>query len=119
MAFNFTRLQKVANSMISRWGAQCSLRRTVGGVIQDRPCICAIAQFHPLEHRGQMLDTTDRLAFVSPIGVTIAPDKELDSLITYIPGTSPPQVDEILKITKNGKIAPAGVVVYWELEVRA
>jgi len=40
-------------------------------------------------------------------------------LVTFIPNTNPPQEDEQLHIAAPaGKVAPAGIVIYWELQVR-
>jgi hypothetical protein len=54
---------------------------------------------------------------MSAVGLTVSPDHEQDRLVTLVFGST--VEDEVLKIiAPPKKIAPAGDMVYWELQVQ-
>jgi hypothetical protein len=60
---------------------------------------------------------TDRRALVSAVGLTVEPDSEQDKLVTLNPVTG--AENETLRIIAPiGKLAPTGIVIYWELQIR-
>lgn len=109
MAYNYARAQNVAHRMISKYGAPAVLRRTEG----DRPCIACELDFTPQE-TTKLANPTARLFLVSVPGVTVPPNNEKDRLVTFKGDGSE---NEVLKIiAPTGHLAPAGIVVYWELQ---
>jgi hypothetical protein len=119
---NFAGSRQRADRMIRKWGVPGVLRRASG----DRPCWVVIQDYSPIERVGKMIDPVDRLALVSAIerGSTnkllLAPDREQDRLVTFVPGSDPLVEDETLRMSAPpGKLAPGNVIVYWELRVRA
>ena len=112
---NYQRQRNVAHDMIRKYGAPAILRRSGG--LGDRGCWVFISDYSPSEKRGQLINETDRRALVSPVGLTDAPDSEQDRLVTLDPATGAEA--EILRIVSPiGKLAPGGIVVYWELQIR-
>lgn len=121
MKHDFIRSRAKADQMIQKWGVPGVLRRASG----DRPCWVLIQDYSPIERMGKMIDPIDRLALVSAIergtgNVLLAPDREQDRIVTFVPGSDPLVEDETLRMSAPpGKLAPGNVVVYWELRVRA
>lgn len=112
MAYNYVRAQNVAHRMISKYGAPAVLRRGTG---EDRGCIACELDFTP-EETVKLANPTARLFLVSVVGLSMPPNNEKDRLVTFAPDGSG-NVSEVLKIVAPpGKIAPAGIVVYWELQ---
>lgn len=121
-AVDYTVKRDTVDGMLRRWGAPAVLRSTLPGR-DDRPCIALITNYSPQERAGAMIDPTYRKALVSalaPDGTELeAPSRENDTLVTFVPGTDPPQEYEKLKImAPPDKVSPTGVVVYWKLSVR-
>lgn len=119
---NYLRSRRVATGMLSKWGTLGALRR-VGSA--DRQTMVVVTDYGPIERLGRMIDPIDRVALVSALApdgsvVDPPPDRELDVLVTYVPGTEDdPQDDEVLRFTTPpGKLNPGPLVVYWELKVR-
>jgi hypothetical protein len=80
-------------------------------------CVAFISDYSPHERMGKVINQTDRKALVSPVGLTIVPDSEQDRLVTLDPVTGL-ELETLRIIAPIGKMAPAGVVVYWELQLR-
>jgi len=111
---NWARLQGVADKLIKKYGRNAILRRAAG----DRPCTVVEIQFDPREQRGQLSDLIHRTILVSAVDLVLAPEMSKDTLITLVPGGT--VEDEVLKIVAPPtRLAPGGIVVYWELNVRA
>ena len=111
---DYVRQRNVANDMIRKYGARAILRRDNGG---DRPCWAFISDYSPQEKVGKLINQTDRKALVSPIGLDIDPDSEQDKLVTFDPATGA-EKETLRIIAPIGKLAPAEVVIYFELQVR-
>jgi len=109
MSYNFYRAQGTANRLITKYGAPCVLRRSTG----DRPCIAVELEYSPVE-TVKLANPTARLFLVSPVGVTVPPNNELDRLVTFYPGTAT-ESDTLRIFMPVGRLAPAGIIVYWEL----
>ncbi len=98
--------------MIVKYGAPAILRRATG----DRDCIACMVDFLPRSNPGQLRNMPDRTFLVSADGVTVPPDAEQDHLVWTDPETG---VQEDMRLVAPiGKIAPAGIVLYWELATR-
>jgi hypothetical protein len=117
---DYFRTAATARRMMQKFGMWAVLRRSG---IADRPALCVIQEYNPIERIGKMYDPTDRLALVaaSEILRRTPPDRNLDALVTFAqPVTQwPPAEQDILRIsTPIGILGPANIVVYWELNVR-
>lgn len=113
MSINWDRKIAAAHRMIEKYGQVAALRRGVN----DRPCTLAISNFSARDRAGAIVNLSDRLAYVSAKDLEVPPDYEQDRLVTFTPGTT--VENEVLKIVAPAApIAPAGVVVMWELQVR-
>jgi hypothetical protein len=99
--------------MIRKYGAPAILRRASG----DRPCVAFISDYSPMERQGKLINQTDRKALLTPVGLTQDPDSEQDRLVTLDPATGA-EKETLRIIAPIGKLAPAGIVVYWVLQVR-
>jgi len=80
----------------------------------------ALIDYRPTQVNG-LISLGDRRAVMSTFtpdmqDVTPPPDKDVDSLVTYVPGTT--TVDKTYKIVWPGKVDPNGVVVLWDMPVR-
>jgi hypothetical protein len=115
MSINWARKVASADRMIKKYGQAAVLRR---GNATDRPCTIAITNFSARDRAGQLVNLTDRIAYVSAKDLTTPPDFEQDRLITFVPGTT--TISETLKIVAPAApIAPGGIALMWELQVRA
>ena len=110
---DYARQRNIADSMIRKYGALAILRRDSG----DRSCWAFISDYSPHERVGKMINQTDRKALISPIGLTADPDSEQDKLVTLDPGTGAER-ETLRIIAPIGKLAPADIVIYFELQVR-
>lgn len=110
---DYQRQRSVADNMIRKYGAPAILRRNDG----DRGCWAFISDYSPSEKRGQLINPTDRRALISPLDLTVEPDSEQDRLVTLDPATGAEK--ETLRIVAPiGKLAPSGIVIYFEAQVR-
>jgi hypothetical protein len=114
--FDYLGMQGIADKLIKKFGMAAALRRAS----DDRPCQVVIVDYLPREQPTALRELTDRRVIVSAVGLTEAPDKELDQLVTYIqPPSTPPVVDQVLPLTSAPKqYAPAGIVVAYEFTIR-
>jgi hypothetical protein len=108
----YTRQINLAYALIGKYGISAILRRSTG----DRPCVVFLSHF-PREQSGNLINQTDRRALLSPVGLTADPDSELDKLVTIDPETGL-ESETLRIIAPIGKLAPADIVIYWELQVR-
>lgn len=114
---NYARLQKVADRLINKYGMKAVLRRTG---MADRVCTVVDIDYIPREHMGKMQSPIDRTFLVSAVGLLLGPEMAKDMLVTFQQGVPGLPEDEHLKIIEPpGRLAPGGIVVYWELHVRA
>jgi hypothetical protein len=111
---DYARERTIADAMIRRYGAPAILRRDNGG---DRSCLAFISEYSPHERVGKLVNQTDRKALLSPIDLSIDPDSEQDTLVTLDPATGV-ELETLRIISPVGKLAPANIVIYWELQVR-
>lgn len=86
----------------------------------DRPCIVFITDWTVQELYARAYDPLSRRALVSVEGLSLAPNFQLDRLVTFAqPVTNPPVEFETLRIMSPAtQIGPAGVTLLWELVVR-
>ena len=108
MAYNYLRARSVADRMITKYGAPAALRRADG----DRLCIACELEFEPRE-TTRLANPTARLFLVSTRYLEVPPNNEKDRLITFVNGV---EAETLKIIAPPGRLAPAGIVVYWELQ---
>jgi hypothetical protein len=108
----YTRQRNLAHALIGKYGISAILRRSTG----DRSCVIFLSHL-PRERQGNLVNQTDRRALLSPIGLTVDPDSELDKLVTIDPETGL-ESETLRIIAPIGKLAPADIIIYWELQVR-
>jgi hypothetical protein len=97
--------------MITKYGTRAVLRRADG----DRDCVACMIDFFTSSSPGSLRNIPTRMFLVSADGLGSPPDSEKDQLV-WMPGTSE---EESLRISAPiGKFAPAGIVVYYELQPR-
>jgi len=113
MAFDWAGRRATASRMISKYGCRAILRRASG----DRDCVACMIDFMTRGHEGQLRNSPDRMILLSATGLDVAPDAEKDHLVWLDPDTGA-EVENLRLIAPIGKFAPAGVVVYWELQAR-
>lgn len=112
--FNYTAMQARAAKLITKYGMPAKLLRN--GTYRD--CTVVETGFDPSEDRGQLENPTDRVFMVKAKDFTQPPSKEAgDILVTYkAPGYT--EVDEQLKMrTPAGRLSPANIPMYWEMQV--
>lgn len=114
MPYDWTSRRTTATRMISKYGCRAILRRSTG----DRNCIACMVEATPRPHQGELRNATERIVLVVADGLTVPPDAEKDHLIWLDPVTGV-ELENLRLIAPIGKLAPAGIVVYWELQVRA
>jgi len=67
---------------------------------------------------GAIVNPTPRIFLIAPIGLTLPPNNEKDSLVTLVYLSDPEQVSEVLRIiAPPEKLDGAGVIIYWEIQV--
>jgi hypothetical protein len=111
MGYDWASSRATATRMITKYGASAILRRASG----DRDCTACMVDFLPRSNPGQLRNTPDRTFLVVADGLTVPPDAEQDRLVwTDETGAQ----EELRLVAPIGKIAPAGVVLYWELATR-
>jgi len=111
---NWLDKRATATGMISKYGARAILRRASG----DRDCIAFVDSESPRPRDGQLRNPVDRSILVVADGLSVPPDAEKDHLVLLDPVTAV-EVESLRLIAPIGKFAPAGVVVYWEIQARA
>jgi hypothetical protein len=118
--FNYPTMRGVADKLILKFGMKASLVRS-GNAYRD--CWIVITDYMPKDMQSQLTNPTDRAVLISAGlgGVpALAPDFELDQLVTYKqPVATPPVTDEVLPFTMPIKpISPAGIVVLYQTTVK-
>lgn len=109
----YNKLQGYTDRALRTLGMPALLRRTTG----DRTCYVVFEEYSALERMGRTLDPLDTRAYIAAKGLSIPPDSEKDRLVTLVPGSS--TEDATFRIVERPKpLAPAGVVLLWEMRVR-
>ncbi len=112
MGYDWASSRATATRMINKFGTHAILRRATG----DRDCIACMVDFLPRSNPGQLRNMPDRTFLVSADGLTVPPDAEQDHLVWTDPETG--TQEDMRLVAPIGKIAPAGIVLYYELQVR-
>ena len=117
MPFNYAAQRLRADRMIARYGRSptggptyAKLRRN--GV--DRDCTAVEIAFSPME-RKKLSNPVDRRVLISAEGLT-EPPTTADSLVFF--DENGDQTELLRLIEPPGKLAPAGIVVFYDLMVR-
>lgn len=113
MEFDYARRVRLADQQIRRFGAPAKLRRASG----DRDCWACTVDYAPRSREGQLFNRVDRIVLVSALDLAIPPDAEKDSLVVLDPISSA-EVEVLRIMAPVGRLAPAGIVIYWELHLQ-
>lgn len=114
MAFNYVAMQARAAKLIAKYGMPAKLSRN--GVLRD--CIVVETGFDPREDRGKLENPTDRVFIVQAKDLQHPPNKEAgDILITFKFPTYTDEDDRLKMRTPAGRLSPANLPIYWEMQV--
>lgn len=113
MAYDWASRRATATRMITKYGCRAILRRADG----DRDCVACEVMQAPRSHQGELRNAPDREFLLVAEGLDVAPDAEKDHLVWLDPDTGT-EVENLRLIAPIGRIAPAGIVLYWELQAR-
>lgn len=115
-SFDYTRTRATAERLIARFGQTGAIRRTVsdGDVFNpsqtttDYAATLVVLDFAKKDIDGTLILQTDQLVYVSTASLAISPEVT-DRLVVG---------GAVLTIVNAKPLAPAGTVVFWELQVR-
>ena len=111
MAYDWSARRATATMMITKYGTRAILRRDEG----DRDCIACEIQRSTRSQQGQLRNYPERTFLVVADGLSPAPDAEKDHFIWFDPDGN----EEALRLVAPiDRLAPGGVVLYWELQTR-
>jgi hypothetical protein len=116
--YNYQRAQLVAHRQIVKYaGGLNNGRLDRAGVLRN--CTVAILQYTTQQRDGSLIQFTDERALVSSVGLTMPPDMEQDVLVVgrFVFGVWQ-QINRCRIVSPPGKLAPGGLVVFWDLQVR-
>ena len=113
MAFDWASRRSMASNMIAKYGCRAILRRVTG----DRDCTACMIDSYPRSHQGELRNAPDRTVLIAAEGLSEPPDAEKDHLVWLDPETGA-EAENLRLIAPIGKFAPAGIVVYYELQAR-
>ena len=113
--FDYPRARAAAERLIAKFGMPGALRRsTPSGPANapiitdtDHACTLAVLDYEDARIDGTLIRRSDRLVYLSTAGLGVAPDQS-DRIIA----------GEIYVIVRLRPLSPAGVVVYYEVQVR-
>jgi hypothetical protein len=118
--FDYLKSKATADKLIRKFGMKAVLRRTTD-TPTDRPCWVVVIDEMPRDAQTELTNPTDRRVILSAVGPEIEakpPDKEYDTLVTFIQPGGTIQ-NEVLPFTSPvKKYAPAGITVAFESTVR-
>jgi hypothetical protein len=100
--------------MITKFGCRAILRRASG----DRDCVACEITRSPSPREGQLRNPVQRRILVVADGLDPVPNAEKDHLVWLDPDSGA-EVENLRLIAPVGRLAPGGVVVFWDLQVRA
>lgn len=98
--------QAICDRQIRDKGQQAVLRRSTG----DRECWIHVENYAPNELTTLRL-ATDSRGLITPVGLSEAPDERLDTIVLA-------SGDEYKQVSEPEVLAPAGVVMYYEVHMR-
>jgi hypothetical protein len=122
MSFNYARSQQTAERLIKRFGQTGAIRKTTAGsgdpwnpgagTAADTPCTLAITNYSERDRDGTLIQQGDRKAIVAP--------KHNGALLSVVPENGDQLVVDGVpyQIVNIDRIAPAGTVVLYEIQIR-
>lgn len=116
MVYNYNRSTATALRLIGSFGREAMLERA--GV--RRAVTCVLIDYKTSERQSNnLIQHGDQKCLIAARNLTVPPDWEQDVLILGGPRKFEPGPFEKWRIiAPEGKLDPAGIVVYWELQVR-
>lgn len=111
---SYLRQRATATLEIKKWGARAKLRR--GGV--DRDCWAVEVMLSASEKRA-LVNQKDKVFLIAYDGAPIVtpPDNNLDEFVTLVRATGADDVSHKI-VAPVAPLAPAGVIIYWEIQAR-
>jgi hypothetical protein len=114
--FNYARTRSTAERLIERFGQTGALRRTTSDndpfnpsqTTTDHDCAFAVLDYSKSVVDGTVIQQNDQMVYLSTKGLTIAPETT-DRLV--VGGTA-------LTIVSVKPLSPAGMTIFYELQVR-
>ena len=114
--FDYADAQNTAIELIEEFGQTGAIRRSVsnGDVFNpiltdtDYPCTLVVLDYNKRDVDGTLIRQTDQMAYVSTAGLAVTPEVT-DRLVVG---------SDVLTIVNVKPLAPAGTVVFHELQVR-
>jgi hypothetical protein len=119
--WNYFETAEQCANIVAAMGQPAALRRGVAPDVMDRPCRIFFRRHSVREMLGGLVDPMERRVIMAAKGLSIPPDINVDSLITFVQPMDPDRPVELenLRITKPAEpVGPAGVVVIWRMWVR-
>lgn len=107
-------LQNAVAKVEKQLGMVALLRRANAA---DRTCTVVMATFSAIERMGNLVNAEDVKALIVAKGLAIPPDQNVDRLVLLDPATRV-ETDTYKIVGRPLPIAPGGVVLYYELQVR-
>jgi hypothetical protein len=116
MAFDYARAQATAERLIANFGQAATLTKTANTSTAYNPtrtatpyaCTVAVLDFRNSEIDGTLIKQGDKKVYVSTRGLAVVP--AVHDTITI--------ANEVHAILAVMPLAPAGTVVYWEVQAR-
>lgn len=114
--FNYAEMALTAAELIAEFGQTGALRRQVSDndpfnptlTPTDYACTFAVLDYAKRDVDGTLIKQTDQMVYLSTSGLSVTPETT-DQLVV---GGTP------LTVVSVKPLSPAGVVVFWELQVR-
>lgn len=117
-SFSSIRARNKCHQQIKKVEGSLAILRSSGG---DRQCYVYLTDYSANEKRGELIQATDQLGLVAPFApddsVLAAPDNESEVLVRLHPVTGA-EIETLRIVAPPGKLDPAGVVLYWEIQLR-
>jgi hypothetical protein len=116
--FDYSRSQATADRLIAKFGQPGTIRRpgaasgdpwnpTIGPAT-DYPCTLVVLDYTAREIDGTLILASDRKVYVATAGLDVTPEPS-DQVVVG---------SEVLSIVNVGRLAPAGVDVFFLLQAR-
>jgi hypothetical protein len=108
-SYNYAPIQKAAANLISQFGQGAVIRRRNVG---DFAVSVVVIEYHLAERVGKLIQFNDRKALLAAQGLPFLPiNVETDQLILDVDS-------KVLQIVSAFQVAPGGIGVIFELQVR-
>lgn len=104
-----------ADQRIRARGSRCLLRRSGSS---DRECYAVIVEYTSSERRGDLVLDEDKLALITPVGLTIPPNKEAGDLLVTFDKDSTTEDQVYMIVNKPTDFRQGRIIMYYECQLR-